>query len=363
MYRNSHSFTFALVIVVMALLTAFFGQTVLAQSDDTTANEVEIVGKVTDFDGLTITIGGITFDISQAELYGSIVVGDVVEIKVITAADGTLTVREVKPVGFDDNSNDNTDDNANDNSDDNGNDNADDNGNDNADDNGNDNLDDNSNDNVDDNSNDNLDDFDDDEFKLTGTITEVGNGFIVVSGFRIAISGAEIEGALTAGALVEVELRLVNNQYLASKIEPASADDDDALPANCVMRAPAGWTTYAIRFGDTLSGIAVGSGARLADLVTVNCIANPNSIAVGTILFVPREPAPVSSSDNSNDNTDDNGNDSDDDNGNDKVDDSNDNSDDDNGNDNGDDSNDNGDDHGGDDSNSGKGGDDSDDND
>lgn len=334
MYRNSRSLTFALVIVVMALLTAFFGQAALAQSDDTTA-EVEIVGKVTDFDGLTLTIGGVTFDISQAELYGSIAVGDVVKIKVVMADDGTLAVREVEPVGLDDNGNDNADDNANDNSDDNGN------------------------DNVDDDDNDNADDFDDDEFKLTGTITEVGDGFIVVSGFRIATSGAEIEGGLTVGALVEVKLGIADDQYLASKIEPASADDDDALPADCVVRAPAGWTTYAIQFGDTLSGIAVGSGARLADLVTVNCIANPNSIAVGTILFVPREPVPVSSNDNSDDNGNDNDDDSDDDNGNDNDGDSNDNSDD-NGNDNDDDSNDNGDDHGGDDNND-NGGDDDDD--
>jgi hypothetical protein len=117
------------------------------------------------------------------------------------------------------------------------------------------------------------------------------------------------------------------------------------------VRAPEGWTTYAVQFGDTLSGIAVGSGASLADIVTVNCIANPNSVAVGTILFVPREVQPLAGNDNGNDNSDDNGNDNSDDNGNDNSDDNGNDNGDDNSNDNGGDdggSNDNGDDHGGD---------------
>ncbi|HEX2906525.1 MAG TPA: DUF5666 domain-containing protein, partial [Phototrophicaceae bacterium] len=279
--------------------------------------------------GTTITIGGQTIDISQAEFYTAFAIGDVVKVKITRLESGAVIALEVeRPDGSGDNTNDNTADNSNDNTDDNANDNAD------------------------DNSNDNTVNFDDQEFKLTGTITEVGDGYIILSGIRVVTTGANISGDLTVGGVVEVKLSVVDDQFAALKIEPASPGEDHALSAECVVTAPEGWTTYAIQFGDTLSGVAVGSDAALSELVATNCINNASAIPVGTILFVPHEPAPLASDDNgnNNDNSDDNGNSNDnsDDHSNDNGSDdhSNDNSDDHN-NDNGSDdhSNDNGDDH------------------
>lgn len=310
MYRNRPSFTFALIIVIVSLMTAFFGEAVLAQTSTPTAraSEVEIVGRVTDFSGLSITILGQMIDISKAEFYGSFSVGDVVNVKATLNSDGTLSAIEVEPAraGVTDNNNDNAADNSNDNL-------------------GNDNAADNSNDNADDSGNDNRVDFKQ-EFELSGTVTEIGADYVVVSGFRLQTAGARIEGAVTVGATVKAEVRLVNNAYVATRIELRSSSDDRVLSAGCVVKAPEGWTTYAVRFGDTLSGIAVGSGARLSDIVTTNCIANPNRVVVGTVLFVPRAPLPLAgNNNNANDNSDDHGNnnsnDNHDDHGNDNSDD------------------------------------------
>lgn len=324
--KRSHRFTY--VFLIALVLFTFFSHAALtfAQSGDDSSS-LEITGKVTRMSGLTITIGGVTFDLSQAEVYGSFKVGDVVRIKLMATANGALVVREVEPaVGNDnDNSNDNSNINSNDNRNSNDNSSANDNSNDN------DNSNTNSNDNRDDNRNDNADDFDDDRFKLSGVISEIGDGYIVVSGIRVMTTNAKVEGQLTVGAAVEVRLTVVNNQYAALEVKPASGDDSTRLPADCVITVPAGWSSYAVRFGDTLSGIAAGSGMKLADLVALNCVTNPNRVAVGTILFVPRAPVMP---DNSNDNTDDNRNDNhDDDNRNNNSNDNNDDSRNDNGDD------------------------------
>jgi hypothetical protein len=343
MYHYRSQFAVVLAIVVVALITTFFGQAVLAQSTSPTAQagEIEITGKVTEFSGLTITLLGQVIDINKAEFYGSFSVGDVVKVKATLNSDGTLTAIEVEPAqaSASDNSNDNSASNTNDNSDDNASDNANNNSNDNVDDNG-----------V---------DFQQ-EFELSGTVTEIGADYLIVSGLRLQTTGARIEGAMTVGATVRAKIRLVNNAYVAARIELRSSGDDRVLPANCVVRAPAGGPTYAGQFGAPRSGSAAWSGAKLADIVSTNCISNPNRVAVGTVLFVPREPQPLAGNDNSNDNRDDHGDDNGNNNANDNGDDhSNDNGDDhsndnsgDHSNDNGGDhSNDNGDNHGGDNGN------------
>lgn len=58
-----------------------------------------------------------------------------------------------------------------------------------------------------------------------------------------------------------------------------------ATPTACVPQQPDGWTTYRIQPGDTLSGIAVASGASVTDLSIVNCTGA--FIIAGEVLFVP----------------------------------------------------------------------------
>ncbi|GIL11878.1 MAG: hypothetical protein BroJett038_05980 [Chloroflexota bacterium] len=281
-----------------------------ADDDSLRPGEIEIVGKIAGMDGMTLIIAGRAISLSGAEVKDAVAIGQIVKIKVSQANDGSLTAREVQ--AYDDSADDNSNANTNDNAGDNANSNA------------------NTNDNADDTTK-----FDDDEFELKGTLTEIGDGYIVVSGIWIATSGAEIKGSLVPGALVEVKLGIAGDQFVAFKVEHKTSSDDEFLPGECVIAAPQGWTSYTIRAGDTLSSVAARSGADLDDLVSFNCITNPRMIVAGTVIFVPREPAPALDNANTNFNTNSNDNDDDDSNSNDNHDDnSNDNHDDDNGNDN-----------------------------
>jgi LysM repeat protein len=46
-------------------------------------------------------------------------------------------------------------------------------------------------------------------------------------------------------------------------------------------------TTYTVRSGDTLSGIATTFGLTVDDIVRTNNIADPNSLTVGQVLTIP----------------------------------------------------------------------------
>lgn len=273
--------------------------------DPVLPGEFEIVGILTGMDAATVTVGTQIIQIASAELYPGLALGSVIKVKAsLDPASAQWTAREVRPADFDD----------------------DDNGNDNFDDNGNDN-----------------DDSDDDTFKLIGTLEEIGEGYIVIAGRRINTINARFSNRLVLGARVEVRLRASNGELVARRIRLVQrAGDDDrrniTLPANCTPVQPAGWTSYTVQPGDTLSSIAARSGSSLSDLIFFNCISNPRLLTAGAVLFVPRTPNPASfGNDNGNDNDDDNGNDNrddrsndnDDDNGNDNRDDRSNNNDDD----------------------------------
>ena len=51
---------------------------------------------------------------------------------------------------------------------------------------------------------------------------------------------------------------------------------------------PAGWTTYTVVRGNTLSSIARWSDSTVEELAEVNCLADPTRIEVGQVLFVPQ---------------------------------------------------------------------------
>ena len=68
-------------------------------------------------------------------------------------------------------------------------------------------------------------------------------------------------------------------------------------PLACVFSAPEGWVSYAVRAGDTLSELALNTGATLEQVQTVNCITDPRLLRVSQAIFLPRKPTtnPVSS--------------------------------------------------------------------
>lgn len=53
---------------------------------------------------------------------------------------------------------------------------------------------------------------------------------------------------------------------------------------------PPGWVIYIVQKGDTLYGIAVQSGASVAQLQWANCLGNSTAVRVGQKLYVPRLP-------------------------------------------------------------------------
>jgi LysM repeat protein len=279
-------------------------------NDDMLPGEIEITGLLSAFDDSTMTIAGLIIDVRGAEIKAGVVVGEVVRVHASLQVNNQLQAREVERYAGHDDDDSSLNDNA-------------------ADDNANTN--DNSNDNFDDDNsslNDNMA-FTQGEFELRGTLTSIGADFIVVQGQNISTVGAEIKGTLTLGAMVKVHLSLVNGAWVAREVEMAvrtreddddDRDDDDSVvvPANCVVSQPAGWTTYTIQAGDTLSGIAQRSGSTVAELALANCITDARFIVVGMTLFVPHPVAPALTNQDGSDDDDDRGsgsNDNDDDNG------------------------------------------------
>ncbi len=53
---------------------------------------------------------------------------------------------------------------------------------------------------------------------------------------------------------------------------------------------PPGWVIYTVQKGDTLYGIAVQSGASVAQLQWANCLGNSTTVRAGQKLYVPRLP-------------------------------------------------------------------------
>ncbi len=86
----------SVMVLMIALLILVTTVGAMAQSSLQQIHEKELTGVVTAITPTTITIGGMTFDIAQAEMKDTIVLGDLVTVHYSPATDGTLVVREVQ---------------------------------------------------------------------------------------------------------------------------------------------------------------------------------------------------------------------------------------------------------------------------
>jgi LysM repeat protein len=327
--------------------------------DSLQPGEIRIEGIVEALTVNGIQIAGQAIDLSTASVEPGVVVGERAELTLFMNENGQLILTHVEPPDDDDEQGDDDDgtgDQGGDNDDD------DDNG---GDDDG---TDDQGGDNDDDNDNDDQGEDEDEDVKLVGTLDQIGADFIVLSGVTINTTGLTFEN-LVLGTVVKVEATFVNNGFVADEIEYEDTDDDNQgddnddqgeddddndtidIGSSCAIAVPAGWTTYVVTSGDSLSGLAARTGSSVEQLAQINCIANPSSLVTGITLAVPRTPDPRPVNVDNDDGTDDQGGDNDDDDGSDDQGGGND--------DDGDD------DHGGDDDddNSGHGGGDNDDDD
>ncbi len=73
-----------------------------------------------------------------------------------------------------------------------------------------------------------------------------------------------------------------------------SGGDTGNTGGTCAL--PSGWVRYAVQYGDSVSIIANLTGTTTDVLVSANCLATPDVIEVGQVLFVPRAPAYVPTS-------------------------------------------------------------------
>lgn len=236
-----------LISLIAIAMFALLGQSfVMAQS---ATGEVEIVGTVSAITNKSITLGTQVFDVSTAEVKAGVAVGALVKVHATQNTSGQWVAREVElslpsaeqtpdpsvtttPVPI----------NA---------------------------------------------------FEITGQITAITDTSITVGGHVIDISRAEVKNALAVGDQVKVHVLVLNNQWLAREVESASIPVTLTVAPNCTPTAPAGWVTYTVQAGDTLSSIAFGSGSNPQAVAAANCISNPRSLQAGQTVFVPQQPVSV----------------------------------------------------------------------
>ncbi len=64
------------------------------------------------------------------------------------------------------------------------------------------------------------------EFEFTGTLEDMGDGFIVVAGLTVDTTTAEVKGTLLVGAVVKVHASWVDGALVAREVENAAMTDD-----------------------------------------------------------------------------------------------------------------------------------------
>ncbi len=249
MVKKSVQLNPKLIVLLLLAMMALLGQSlVMAQ---TPTAELQIVGTVTAINAKSITVGTQSFDISAAEVKVGVAVGQLVKIHATQNTSGQWVAREVElsqptvsqtpvpnitatpaPINA---------------------------------------------------------------FEITGAITAINGTSITVGGHSIDISNAEIKNSLAVNDSVKIHVIVLNNQWIAREVESASIPVTVTLAANCTPAQPAGWVSYTVQSGDTLSSISFGSNSTLQAVASANCINNPRSLQVGQTIFVAQQPILVQS--------------------------------------------------------------------
>ena len=53
---------------------------------------------------------------------------------------------------------------------------------------------------------------------------------------------------------------------------------------------PANWVQYTVVTGDSLGALAAATGVTVQDIVNANCLADPNTLFTGQVLYLPTSP-------------------------------------------------------------------------
>jgi LysM repeat protein len=119
-----------------------------------------------------------------------------------------------------------------------------------------------------------------------------------------------VQDLMTANCLISTALRPDSDLYIPpppltptnTRVPPTSAPANPEEPTSTKAKAtpqvcqnpPSGWVHYVIKQHDTLYNLSQTFGVSMSQLQSVNCIADPDNIRYGMIIFVPNtNPSPT----------------------------------------------------------------------
>ncbi len=241
MVKNSTQRHIKVIIAILLIMAALVSQSfVMAQ---TPTAEVEIIGTLTAMTARSITVGTQILDISLAEIKQGFEVGKLVRVHAVQNTSGQWVAREIAlalPNAAHNPAPNMTPSPSPINS-----------------------------------------------FEITGEITTLTDSSITVGGHAIDISDVEIKNSLAINDRIKLHVIALKDQWIAREVESASIPV--TVPANCIPLQPAGWVTYSIQAGDSISSVAFGSGSDIQAVASANCINDSSNVRVGQTIFVPQQ--------------------------------------------------------------------------
>lgn len=121
------------------------------------------------------------------------------------------------------------------------------------------------------------------------TLTQLNTAIADLSrDIKAANSATKSEVLLTVGTQME-NLAKQTNAALDSlrPVRPAATPAAPAVPLVFSDDFPKEGISYTVSAGDTVSRIAQKTGAKVADIINANKLADPSKILAGQVLFVP----------------------------------------------------------------------------
>jgi hypothetical protein len=99
------------------------------------------------------------------------------------------------------------------------------------------------------------------DFKISGTLQSFTDADLVVDGQRFFIGGARIDGALAVGAQVQLEIRVVNGQWVLAEVKVVNSSDNSGSDDHGGSSGNDGSGDSGSKGGDDGSGGSGGSNS------------------------------------------------------------------------------------------------------
>ena len=116
--------------------------------------------------------------------------------------------------------------------------------------------------------------------------TPIGGAFLNATVRPYVPPAVPVSGGFSAGGYNGGSAPQSNNTN-GSTSNGAGSDPNSAYAGRVGCVVPNGWVPYTIQPGDTIGTIAAAYNIGLDQFTTFNCLANPDLVYVGQIVFVP----------------------------------------------------------------------------